>query len=1280
VARVFISHSSRDAQAAAWIADWLRQRGFEAPFLDFDKHSGIPPGADWERTLYREIASAQALLILQSAHWDASKWCFAEFAQARALGKPIFQLVGTPGTAEGEDNTTHAPICDDLQQLDLRPDRPAALAALARELSALALHDRGGFPWDSNRSPYPGLLCFDQEDAAIYFGRDPDIRELIEQLQVLRIHGEARLLVLLGASGSGKSSLLRAGVLPRLARSGHRWILVPPFRPQSEPCAALAQALTLTFPEQRDWRLLDQQLREAAATDQLPAFFAHLATDLRLAHKAQEAQILLSVDQAEELFVGADPQTVRLFITCLCAALRVSGHWQVVMTLRSDFLSALQAAPGLTVPLREVSLPPLPRERMAEIITGPARVAGLRVEEGFVQAAIQDARSDDALPLLAFALREIYDRGGGDRVLSLADYAALGDADGQLSPLENAVRRSADGVLAIHQPSGEETAALRDAFVPALVHINDQNDYTRRPARWDGLPSLAIPLLSKLVEARLLTLETRGQERWVEVAHEALLRKWPLLRQWLDEARDFLMGCQHMDKDLRDWEEAADAQKTSLLLTGLKLTRAEGWLKERPQQIQPELRRFIEASRNERDRLALQRQRSQRLLIGGLSGLVLAASGAWIWAQFANRMAYEAQTRQFQSVHLSILETDPGQSLVHGLAAMARLEGSLNEAIPLAISLEQARSRNNLRGSFSSGQDEVWALAETPGGRLISGGRDGSLRFWSAAGVAEPLAIQTSHTAGVHGVVAIGEREWWTAGDEGNLQHWVNGSPAGRPIVSGHGTIQALVRTADGQLLSGGTDGRLRRWNPRTGQSLGPPLPTLHAEVWSVAVLPNGDWVTGGRGGRLQWWRQGLPSGPPIAGGQGAVSALVALANNTVISGGDDGSMDLWSQEGQLQRAFRSGHSSVYTLLRQKNGKVLSGGSERLIAGDRNLIRRWSFKDEMPDDSIKVGMRESLSIVELCNGDLISGGSDGALHHWRGIKRLGSTLKTSHKHVYALAVLPSQDLVSGGEDSAIQVWRYGQVVGRFLTSQKGVTSLTSLPDGTVLSGGRDGTIQRWFIHGQYWLGSTIWTRQGAVWAVAKLHDGDLLSGGDDGYLRRWRNGKMVGNPIKTPHTTVVSLVIRRNGDWVTGGSGGDIQLWHRGRPLGDYFQVASGSVWSLLERRNGELISANGDGTLTIFPTPALAIQRACKQLIAADLPEDPKDPAEREARKLCKKHAAFPSSTAMGASRFFTTAAVASASSEQRNQDPGPVVPGQNPIEYGQTCQSRTDDQRPEV
>jgi hypothetical protein len=384
----------------------LQTLNFDAPFLDFDKHSGIPPGADWERRLYREIATSQALLIVQSTHWNASKWCFAEFTQARALGKPIFQLVGVPGTGACDDPSAQAPICSDQQQLNLHHDREAGLAALARELTALALGDRGGFPWDPSRPPYPGLLNFDQDDAAIFFGRDQEIRELIEQLQVLRVHGSGRLVVVLGASGSGKSSLLRAGVLPRLARSGRHWILVPPFRPQKTPTEALAQALTLASQDDRDWRHLHRQLCQADASGSLVKVLNALATDLRMAHQAPEAQILISVDQAEELFAEADREDGRRFFNILSTALLSGASFQVVMTLRSDFLGSLQAAEGLSVSLREVSLPPLPRERMADIIKGPAQVAGFSVEEAFVQAAIRDADTDDALPLLAFALRE----------------------------------------------------------------------------------------------------------------------------------------------------------------------------------------------------------------------------------------------------------------------------------------------------------------------------------------------------------------------------------------------------------------------------------------------------------------------------------------------------------------------------------------------------------------------------------------------------------------------------------------------------------------------------------------------------------------------------------------------------------------------------------------------------------------------------------------------------------------------------------------------------------
>jgi hypothetical protein len=183
-----------------------------------------------------------------------------------------------------------------------------------------------------------------------------------------------------------------------------------------------------------------------------------------------------------------------------------------------------------------------------------------------------------------------------EKGLSLEGYKALGDEKAGLTPLENAVREAAEAVLAEAKPHEDELAALREAFVPAMVRVNGQGEYVRRPARLDELPPKAQPLLERLARARLLIVRQDGDARVVEVAHEALLRKWPLLRSWLDAARVFLIGKQQLEQDLRDLEGAAEKDKAAALLTGLKLSRARGWLVEHPTQLTAQERGFIQAS------------------------------------------------------------------------------------------------------------------------------------------------------------------------------------------------------------------------------------------------------------------------------------------------------------------------------------------------------------------------------------------------------------------------------------------------------------------------------------------------------------------------------------------------------------------------------------------------------------------------------------------------------------------------------------------------------------
>jgi tetratricopeptide (TPR) repeat protein len=632
VASIFVSHSSQDAHQATRLLAWLRAQGFDQTFLDIDKHGGIAPGTEWEKKLYREMARSDAVLLVLTKNWFDSKWCFVEFAQARALGKAIFPLIETP---KGETY-----IAQDIQNLDLTIDREGGLDRLAGELRRIALDAQGEFPWDVTRAPFPGLLAFDETDAAVYFGRDDDIRKLIERLNARRAQGGARLLALLGASGSGKSSLMRAGLLPRLKRDKRNWIVLPPFRPQIHPIDELAQAIALGLGQASEWRIWRDHL---CAPDPARSL-SDLARDLRAASGANEAQVLISIDQTEELFGTADKEESKQLFGLLNAIGEAELPFLTIMALRSDYLDHLQQADGLKASFEEFSLKPMPLERLRQIIEGPARVGGLLVDDELIDAAKKDAATDDALPLLAFALRELYDRFGQHKHLTLAHYRALADEAQQfrtsvpqgqkLSPLEHIVRRRADEVLSAAKPTPEDLIALKEAFIPAMVRVNLDGEYVRRPAHLDDLPAKAIPLLNRLDKARLLVTRQEGKARYIEVAHEALLRKWPLLRDWLDSEREFLIGKEQLKQDSQEWETAADELKGQALLTGLKLTRARLWLIERPHQLSQLERSFVQASVDRQEADQARRDRLRRFILGGsiAATLILAMlSGVAFW-------------------------------------------------------------------------------------------------------------------------------------------------------------------------------------------------------------------------------------------------------------------------------------------------------------------------------------------------------------------------------------------------------------------------------------------------------------------------------------------------------------------------------------------------------------------------------------------------------------------------------------------------------------------------
>ncbi|WP_188260210.1 toll/interleukin-1 receptor domain-containing protein [Azospirillum tabaci] len=611
MARIFISHSKHDKDEAVRLKTWLADRAFGDSFIDTD----IPPGEDWEKIIYRRLEGAQAVLLVLTERWHESKWCFAELIQARALGKDIIPLFVAP--------TRPLEVGKDLQYIDLQPNRQAGLERLEQRLSDIARQSADGFELAKGLSPFPGLAAFEEDRAAVFFGREPDVHRMLERLRVRHTLGGARLILLLGASGSGKSSLLRAGLIPRLKRDRRNWIALPPFRPGRSPRAQLVECLLagvgdVGFDRVAQWR--------SALEGEAPATaLAEVARTLRHRHAAPDASILLPIDQMEESLTLAGEAERTAFFTLLSHALDEALPFVAVATLRSDYLAGLQSAPALTVAFDSQSLDPIPLDRIAALVRGPARVARLRVEDGLIDALTRDAGRPDALPLVAVALSELYARFGGG-ALTLAGYESLGARGTGLSPLDAVVRDRAEAALGSSTRKDEDDRALRDAFVPWLVRLQEDSGlFVRQAAALNSFPAPARAQLERLVEARLLVRRGGGtpdDPAMVEATHEALFRVWPRLAGWLDEERDFLIGKRRIEQAFQDWRRLPEDRKDGGLLTGAILDSACDWLTTHPTRFGQEEGEFIRRSDAMAQAEAARKRRYLTAAIRTANGLV----------------------------------------------------------------------------------------------------------------------------------------------------------------------------------------------------------------------------------------------------------------------------------------------------------------------------------------------------------------------------------------------------------------------------------------------------------------------------------------------------------------------------------------------------------------------------------------------------------------------------------------------------------------------------------
>jgi hypothetical protein len=590
---LFVSHSSKDDAVARALEAWLHAKGFTDIFID---HTSIMVGEKWADALREASGTCRVVACLVTQPWLTSDECFGEYKAAWYLGKriiPLFLLA--PKAKLGADaKKRFADICAEYQGLDLTPclksggkldpeaDQSVAerLVEGLRAAGALAKVglDPEAFAVDRKLRPMPflGLASFgdDDADAALFYGRSGEIAEALEELRRMRAAAERRPFVILGASGAGKSSLLKAGIIPRLRREAPAWLPLRAFRPGADPLLNLTEALARTFGDfgadealgdirerlMGAWSKAERSDKGDLTPEGLGVLQAALEAEgrkLREAAGRGAASILISVDQAEEL-ARAEGDSGQALADYLRVALAAATSWSLAFTIRNDSLPELQSHRRFQdLKLHVYDLRALPVYRFESVVEAPAKRYGVTVDSKLVEALMESAPEADALPLLAFALQRLWHQYAARRILVRDDFVRIGG----LNLIDDAAERALRGLTPdadVPLPSGPPAKRRDDlgsaTFVPALTNMNDQGAVIRRVAAWKDFNGDQRELLEQFQQWRLVVRKGEADGGTIEVAHEALFREWVRLQSWLEPERARLEVLRSLQVDAATWD------------------------------------------------------------------------------------------------------------------------------------------------------------------------------------------------------------------------------------------------------------------------------------------------------------------------------------------------------------------------------------------------------------------------------------------------------------------------------------------------------------------------------------------------------------------------------------------------------------------------------------------------------------------------------------------------------------------------------------------------------
>lgn len=968
--------------------------------------------------------------------------------------------------------------------------------------------------------PYKGLNYFSEEDADLFVGREALTSRLTDRIFSLTQSGSAvatRFLAVVGASGSGKSSLVRAGLVPAL-----RWNKVSAdwsiqvITPTARPLESLAMSLVgENGSVAESARLMDDLARDPRSL--------HLFVKREMKSN-NGSRLLLVVDQFEELFALCRSEEERsAFINNLLdAASAADGPVVVVITLRADFYahcaSYLQLREALAQQQEYIGAMTLDELRRA--IEEPARRGRWEFEPGLTDLLLRDVGQEPgALPLLSHALLETWQRRRG-RMLTLSGYASSGGVRG-------AIAETAEAVF-VDQFTPEQRAIARRIFL-RLTELGDETGTgdTRRRATFDELilkpeeSTLTQSVLKTLADARLIITS----EHSAEVAHEALIREWPTLRGWLEENREGLRLHRHLTESAQEWESRN--RESDVLYRGARLAQAREWASLHRDEMNTLELAFLEASQtfaeqeaNERE---MQRQReleaAQKLVevehrraeeqahVAGqlrkrsmyLAGTLIVAVALAVVAGFlgwqGQTASRQSTSRELAAAAIGNLDVDPERSVLLSLEAL-----STDYTLEAEDALHQSVMASRVRLVIPAhGPGALVNVTFSPDGKyLTSAGTDETVKVWDSSNGKLPFVVN-GHAAACRAdgkvlatVPADGSVKLWDAEsgseiplagpiDAGNgVMFSADGSrlvtvtPVNLPRIWDVRTAKELVNfpghedyvsfaffSADGsRVLSASDDGTARVWNASTGEEL---LALHHSGwVWHAAFSPDGKRVATVSGNEAFVWD--AVTGEKIFTLNGHTNTVYTVAfspdGTRIATGSEDRKIKIWDAGSGRELFTLAGHGGgVSGVAFSPDGKYLASGS------DDGTVRIW---DVTPGSELLALSGSAVDQIQFSpDGAHLVGTADGAARIW-DVATGGQVRSLSGADAMFVARLSPDGriLATADEKSNIALWdaNSGDLLHAWTAHTGRINALLFSPDGArLVSASDDYIVKLWNI-------------------------------------------------------------------------------------------------------------------------------------------------------------------------------------------------------------------------